>query len=278
MIVESEYFMKTLFCFCVAQFGINDFKEIIVIYAFAFLLQILDHCKNWLISFVKAELLKYFLNLYRVNDSSSFLIEEIESWLELLKIMLRQLLFGWDGNGRMFVGSFSPHRHFKFELFVNCYNCSAIALNIIILHGPFFTSSRISQRPLCLLGASLSPLELALGKLHLIETIFSPAGLYLRLLLHCLSKCSFVSQLELSRRGGWTMCLSSLLSCLQWKDSALPLFLPDTGYSRPLQIGLTCMQLLTLLAKILWFLHPGTTFLDCWGHLHAIFRFLHIRI
>ena len=46
LIVESEYFMKTLFCFCVAQFGINDFKEIIVIYAFAFLLQILDHCKN----------------------------------------------------------------------------------------------------------------------------------------------------------------------------------------------------------------------------------------
>ena len=156
LVVESEYSIKTIFCFCVTQFSINDFKEIVVVYAFAFLLKILDHCKNWLISFVEAKFLKYFLNLYRIDDTSSFLIEEIESWLELLKIMLGQFLSGWDGNGSMFAGSFSPHWHwhFKFEYSDNCYNLSIIALNIIILHDPFFTSSRRSQRPLCLLGAS----------------------------------------------------------------------------------------------------------------------------
>lgn len=46
LVVESEYSIKTIFCFCVTQFSINDFKEIVVVYAFAFLLKILDHCKN----------------------------------------------------------------------------------------------------------------------------------------------------------------------------------------------------------------------------------------
>ena len=46
LIVESEYFIKTFFCFCVTQFGINYFKKIVVVYTFTFLLKILDHCKN----------------------------------------------------------------------------------------------------------------------------------------------------------------------------------------------------------------------------------------
>lgn len=94
VIVQGEYTLEAIDCFAISQSAVNNFQKFLEVDGPIFGLKVIYHVEDDLISFIEAELLKDFLNLFGIDFSAIVLIEEIEGRFELFNFLFREAFFG----------------------------------------------------------------------------------------------------------------------------------------------------------------------------------------
>lgn len=92
VVIQWEYFLKTLWTFAVSQSTVDNLQKLVKLDWSVSLLKVIEHVKNNLISLVKAKLLEYFLNLFRVNFTAVILVKQIKRRFQLIHLLLRKPL------------------------------------------------------------------------------------------------------------------------------------------------------------------------------------------
>lgn len=96
VVIQWEYFLKTLWTFAVSQSTVDNLQKLVKLDWSVSLLKVIEHVKNNLISLVETQLLQYFLNLFRVNFTTVIFVKQIKRWFQLIHLLLRKLLPGWS--------------------------------------------------------------------------------------------------------------------------------------------------------------------------------------